>query len=208
MLLKMHPHLNCICKKQKIYFLQTHFLIWICFMLFFRFLKQFIIHSNSVELNSNMPYLWPKILILQFYKWNSSRRKRLSVPGYDWFYDLGDCCAESTSNLQQCSLDFWVMFFLKIFCDQSAWIQVREKMGEKAFQEALWNAGSLSVSFLGNEVANELRVRDVLRVQDLSVQQKNGKCGHLAISHKLQGFVWESQSNPHKIKEWGWGENY
>lgn len=37
-----------------------------------------------------------------------------------------------------------------------------------AFQEVLQRAGSLSVSFLGNEVANERLVSDAPRVQDLS----------------------------------------
>lgn len=41
-----------------------------------------------------------------------------------------------------------------------------------AFQKVLQRAGSLSVSSLGNEVANELLVSDALRVQDLSLRHK------------------------------------
>lgn len=42
-----------------------------------------------------------------------------------------------------------------------------------AFQEVLQRAGSLSVSFLGNEVANERLVSDALRVQDLSPRHQD-----------------------------------
>lgn len=42
---------------KKNYFLQSYFLIFICFVLFFRFLNQCIIGNNGVAVNSNLTYL-------------------------------------------------------------------------------------------------------------------------------------------------------
>lgn len=42
---------------KKNYFLQSYFLIFICFMLFFRFLNQCTIGNNGVAVNSNLIYL-------------------------------------------------------------------------------------------------------------------------------------------------------
>lgn len=44
--------------------------------------------------------------------------------------------------------------------------------GEKGIPGGITEAGSLSVSFLGNEVANELWVSDAVRVHELSLRQK------------------------------------